>query len=78
MLQKTATGSRWGDSRFAALFGLLAAPGVHRADVSVALPVEPATRIHQRHALVSIATMDEVGHMLGRFHSVHLMERKLS
>jgi phosphinothricin acetyltransferase len=78
VLGESATGKGWGNELFAALLDLLAFSGVHRAYALIALPNEPSIRVHERHGYVSIGTMNEVGHKLGAFHSVHLMERKFS
>ena len=54
----------------------LAAAEVHRAYALIALPNEPSVKLHARLGYRDVGTLDEVGHKLGTFHSVHIMERR--
>jgi phosphinothricin acetyltransferase len=76
VLDENATGRGWGGPLMKALLERLAAAGVHRAYALIALPNELSVRLHERLGYTSLGTMDEVGHKLDQFHSVHIMERR--
>lgn len=74
VLEQAATGQGHGQPLMEALVRQLAASGVHRAYALIALPNEPSIKLHARVGYQSVGTLDEVGHKLDRFHSVHIME----
>ena len=74
VLEQAATGQGHGQPLMEALVGQLAASGVHRAYALIALPNEPSIKLHARVGYQSVGTLDEVGHKLDQFHSVHIME----
>jgi phosphinothricin acetyltransferase len=77
VLEQAATGQRHGQPLMEALIGQLAASGVHRAYALIALPNEPSIKLHARVGYQPVGTLDEVGHKLDQFHSVHIMELRL-
>ena len=75
VLDNGATGQGLGGILLGDLLTRLAAAEVHRAYALIALPNEPSVKLHARLGYRDVGTLDEVGHKLGTFHSVHIMER---
>ena len=76
VLDEGATGRGLGSILLGDLLTRLAAAEVHRAYALIALPNEPSVKLHARLGYTDVGTLDEVGHKLGQFHSVHIMERR--
>ena len=77
VLESKATGSGLGRVLLEALIRRLAAADVHRAYALIALPNAPSIKLHRRLGYRAVGTLDEVGHKLDQFHSVHIMELPL-
>lgn len=74
VLEAGSTGRGWGIDLFTELIEQLRSCGVHRAYALIALPNDPSIKLHARMGYKPVGTLNEVGHKLDRFHSVHIME----
>lgn len=77
VLASDATGRGLGRMLLEELVERLAAAGVHRAYALIALPNAPSIKLHRLVGYRAVGTLDEVGHKLDQFHSVHIMELPL-
>jgi phosphinothricin acetyltransferase len=76
-LDDSVVGQRLGSRLLSALLECLAHEDVHRAYSLIALPNDASIALHLRHDYREVGVLDEVGHKLGSFHSVLMMERRL-
>jgi len=77
VLEERATGRALGRPLLEDLLRRAAAAGAHRAYALIALPNDPAVAFHAGMGFVQVGVLDEVGHKLGRFNSVQIMESRL-
>lgn len=77
VLEEGVTGRDLGRPLLAELLRRAAGSEIHRAYALIALPNDPAVVFHTRMGYVQVGVLHEVGHKLGRFHSVQIMELRL-
>ncbi len=74
VLDARETGKGLGGLLLEALLKSLSAAGVHRAYALIALPNDGSVVLHSRLGYLSVGVLDGVGHKLGEYHSVQIME----
>ena len=74
VLDEAIVGQGMGRPLLSELVGRLAAKHVHRAYAIIALPNDLSVLLHAKLGYRNVGVLDEVGHKLGRFHSVRIME----
>lgn len=70
------TGRGLGGPLLGALLDRLGASDVHRAYALIVLPNEPSIKLHARMGYGTVGVLEEVGHKLGTYHSVQIMEKR--
>lgn len=76
VLAEDVIGRGLGKRLFPRLIEQLEASDIHRAYALIALPNDPSITLHADNGYHKVGTLDEVGHKLGSFHSVLIMERR--
>jgi phosphinothricin acetyltransferase len=74
VLDELETGKGLGGLLLKALLKSLSAAAVHRAYALIALPNDASVALHSRLGYLSVGVLDGVGHKLGEYHSVQIME----
>lgn len=74
VLEEVSTGEGFGTALLGELLARLRIEGVHRAYALIALPNTPSRKAHMQLGYQTVGVLNEVGHKLGQFHSVELME----
>lgn len=77
VLDERIVGRGLGRPLLEALLELLRAGRAHRAYALIALPNDPSIQLHSALGYRTVGVLDEVGHKLGSFHSVQIMELAL-
>ena len=77
VLDEGVVGRGLGRPLLEALLGLLRGGRTHRAYAYIALPNDPSIELHTALGYRTVGVLDEVGHKLGSFHSVQIMELAL-
>jgi phosphinothricin acetyltransferase len=75
VLDERVVGRGLGRRLFPALLEELTGSDIHRAYALIALPNEPSVARHTANGYREVGVLDEVGHKLGVYHSVLIMER---
>ncbi len=77
VLEESVTGRGIGTALLEELLRRISAAGAHRAYALIALPNEPSVKAHLQLGYRDVGILDEVGHKLGQFHSVAILEHRL-
>lgn len=75
VLDETIVGRGLGRPLLEALLERVGEKRVHRAYALIALPNDPSVELHSALGYRTVGVLDEVGHKLGDYHSVQIMER---